>query len=284
MSYNILQIYCSIGWVRVLRFITLSVKPWHYQSEFSDLLRYRLSQSSQVYYVIGWVITFYRFITLLVELEFSGLLRYRLSHDIIGQSSQIYYVIGWVRVLRFITLSVESVLRFITLLVELEFSGLLRYWLSYNIIQIYYVIGRVRVLRFITLSVQPWHYQSEFSDLLRYWLRYNIISQVYYIIGWDVTLSVRVYHIISGGITLLVDSFHNHSEYSYTISWTITLSVRDYYIISWIITLSAKGLLYCYVLQNCTIRKSEYARKWNFQFLNFELPLPLNETAIHCDK
>ena len=30
---------------------------------------------------------------------------------------------------------------FITLLVELEFSGLLRYRLSYNIIQIYYVIG-----------------------------------------------------------------------------------------------------------------------------------------------
>ena len=31
---------------------------------------------------------------LLVESEFSGLLRYRLSHDIISQSSQIYYVIG----------------------------------------------------------------------------------------------------------------------------------------------------------------------------------------------
>ena len=33
------------------------------------------------------------------------------------------------------------VYRFIKLLVELEFSGLLRYWLSNNIIQIYYVIG-----------------------------------------------------------------------------------------------------------------------------------------------
>ena len=53
-----------------------------------------------------------RFIPLLVELEFLCLLRYRLS-----QSSQVYYIIGWVRVLRFITLSVE-------------FSGLLRYRLS----------------------------------------------------------------------------------------------------------------------------------------------------------
>ena len=151
--------------------------------------------------------------------------------------------------------------------------------MSYNIIQIYYIIGWVRVLRFITFSVG-----SEFSGLLRYRLRCYIISKVYYVIGWDMTLSVRIYYIISGGTTLLVDSFHNHLEYYYTISWTITLSVRDYYIISWIITLSAKGILYCNVLQNFTIRKSEYPRKWNFQFFNFELPLPLNETAIHCNK
>ena len=63
------------------------------------------------------------------------------------------------------------------------YTDLLRYWLSYNIIQIYYVIGWVRVPRFITLSVELQHY----TDLLRYWLSYNII-QIYYVIGWVITL------------------------------------------------------------------------------------------------
>ena len=54
--------------VRVLMFITLTVA-----SEFSGLLHYRLryniiSQSSQVYYVIGCVIALFRFITLSVEI------------------------------------------------------------------------------------------------------------------------------------------------------------------------------------------------------------------------
>ena len=56
----------------------LSVEIQHYRSEFSDLLRYRLRQSSQVYYVIG-LVRVPRFITLSVESEFSGLLRYWLS-------------------------------------------------------------------------------------------------------------------------------------------------------------------------------------------------------------
>ena len=111
----------------------------HYQSEFSDLLHYRfryniISQSSQIYYVIGCQS---EFITLLVEVF------------------QVYYIIGWdmkfsVRVYYVIGWGTPQSVR-----------GLLHYWLRYSSTS----------QGFITLLVELLQYQSDFSDLLRYRLR-----------------------------------------------------------------------------------------------------------------